>query len=61
MALDESKKDNDILDEEYGVKVIAEEKLAPYLKGAVIDYVESRFGGGFQINTPVTGEGCGCS
>ncbi len=48
-------KENDILDQEFGVKILAEENLASYLEGAVVDYV----GGGFQINTPATGGGCG--
>ena len=55
MTLDESMNENDILDEEHGIKILAEGKLASYLEGAVVDYV----GGGFQINTQATGEGCG--
>lgn len=61
MTLDESVKENDLLDEEHGVRILSEKSLASYLEGAVVDYVESRNGGGFQINTPASGDGCGCS
>jgi len=61
LTLDESKKDEDILDEGYGVSILTEEKLAPYLEGAVVDYVESRYGGGFEIRTNNAGGGCGDS
>ena len=61
MTLDESKNEGDILDEGYGVSIVAEEKLSPYLEGAIIDYIESRFGGGFEIRTANSGGGCGDS
>lgn len=61
MTLDESMKDNDILAEEHGIKILFEKTLASYLEDAVVDYAESQYGGGFQINTPSIGEGCGCS
>lgn len=55
MTLDESMKENDLLDEEHGVRILSEDNLVSYLEGAVVDYSE----GGFQINTPATGGGCG--
>lgn len=51
MTLDESKNENDILDEGFGITILSEDKLATYLEGAVVDYVESRNGGGFEIKT----------
>lgn len=61
MTLDESKNEDDILDEDYGVKILTEKKLTSYLDGAVVDYVESRYGGGFEIRTASNGGGCGDS
>ena len=55
MTLDESMKENDLLDEEHGVKILSEDNLVSYLEGAVVDYDE----GGFEINTPAIGGGCG--
>lgn len=52
MALEESKTDEDIVDEEYGVSVVIEKKLTNYLEGAVIDYIESSNGSGFEIRAP---------
>ncbi|CAA7601155.1 FeS cluster biogenesis [Acididesulfobacillus acetoxydans] len=59
MTLDESKTENDVLDEGFGVSIIADQKLSPYLEGATVDYVESRYGGGFEIRTPHS-ESCSC-
>ncbi len=61
MTLDESKTDEDILDVEYGVSLIADKKLATHLEGATVDYIESPNGGGFQIRTVKSKEGCGDS
>lgn len=63
MALDEAKTDEDVLVEEYGVSVVIEKKLSPYLEGAVINYIESENGGGFEIRVPQAaahGGGGGC-
>lgn len=64
MTLDESKNEGDILDEGFGVAILTEDKLATYLEGAVVDYVESIDGGGFEIKTnneSGCGSGCGGS
>ena len=60
MTLDESKTEDDILDEEYGVSIIIDKKLSTYLEGATIDYVESANGGGFEIRTAKADNGGGC-
>lgn len=62
MTLDESKNDEDILDEQYGVSILTEKKLTTYLEGATIDYIESQHGGGFEIRTAkAAGGSCGDS
>jgi len=61
MTLDESKTDEDILDVEFGVSLIADKKLTTHLEGATVDYIESPNGGGFQIRTAKAKEGCGDS
>ncbi len=60
MTLDESKTENDVLDEYYGVSIITDSKLSSYLEGVMVDYVESRYGGGFEIRNPNAGDGCSC-
>ena len=59
MTLEESKTDDDILDEEYGVSVLTDKKLSD-LEGATVDFVESADGGGFEIRTAKSGSGGGC-
>jgi len=61
MTLEESKTDEDILDVEHGVSILTEKKLTTYLEGAVIDFIESNQGGGFEIRTAKSGGGCGDS
>jgi iron-sulfur cluster assembly protein len=61
MTLEESKTDDDILDQEFGVSMIADKKLTAQLEGAIIDYVDSVNGGGFEIRTANSGGGCGDS
>jgi len=61
MTVEESKTEEDILDEKYGLSIITDKKLSPQLEGATIDFIESNDGGGFEIRTVKTddGEGCG--
>ncbi len=61
MTLEESKTDDDILDEEHGVSILTDKKLTSHLEGAVVDYIESNTGGGFEIRTAKSGGGCGDS
>ena len=58
MTLEESKTGEDVLDEGYGVSILTDKKLTTHLEGAVIDYVESEYGGGFEIRTAKSGGGC---
>ena len=62
MALDESKKPNDDVYEAHGVTIVVDKRFAKYLEGAVINYIESEYGSGFQIKTPNQPDcGSGCS
>ena len=59
MTLEESKTDEDILDEQYGVSMITDKKLTSYLEGATVDFIESQQGGGFEIRTAKPAGNCG--
>lgn len=61
MTLDESTTENDVIDEVYGVKMATENKLSSYLEGAVVDYMETSYGGGFEIRTAKSGADCASS
>lgn len=60
MTLEESKSEDDILDEEFGVSMVIDKKLSMYLEGAIVDYVESSNGGGFEIRTAKANKVGGC-
>lgn len=59
MTLDESKTEDDILDEDFGVSIITEKKIYAQLDGATVDYVESSYGGGFEIKSAQASGECG--
>jgi len=59
LTLDESTTEDDILDQEYGISIVTEKKLASYFEGATVDFVESHYGGGFEIKTSSSGGSCG--
>ncbi|UOF90444.1 iron-sulfur cluster assembly accessory protein [Fodinisporobacter ferrooxydans] len=59
MALD-MKKDEDILEEQHGVKVVLDPQSAPFLSGAEIDFVDDITGTGFKIHNPNAVSTCGC-
>ena len=50
----------DVVSEDFGVKVLVEKGLEPFLLGTVIDYAESLQESGFKINNPNTKSSCGC-
>jgi len=52
MALDESTNPEDNTTEAHGITVVSDQQFAQHLEGAVIDYVDSANGSGFQIRTP---------
>jgi iron-sulfur cluster assembly accessory protein len=64
MALDDTTRPDDAIEERFGVKIVVDPQSAQYVEGAEIDYVDSLVGTGFTINNPNTqtaggGGGCG--
>lgn len=51
MALDESTNPEDHVDEAYGVKIAVEQQFTQFLDGAVINFIDSEDGSGFEIKT----------
>jgi iron-sulfur cluster assembly protein len=60
MALESNIREQDIVDEFDGVKVVVDEVSIEYLHGATIDYVDDVMGSGFKINNPNAVSSCGC-
>ncbi len=59
MAFDDKKADDEIVRHD-GVEVLIDPMSASFLKGSVIDYVDSLQGSGFKINNPNVHSSCGC-
>ncbi|MCI0540611.1 MAG: iron-sulfur cluster assembly accessory protein [Verrucomicrobiales bacterium] len=59
MVFDEKRPD-DLMAEFHGVSVVVDPFSANYLRGSVIDFVDSLTGGGFKISNPNARQSCGC-
>ena len=60
MTLEDSPKEDDLLLEVEGVKVVIDPQSAPYLLGASIDYVDGLMKSGFTIDNPNSTGSCAC-
>lgn len=61
MALDDAapEQGDQVYDQE-GVKLYVDEMSLNYMTGAIVDYVDDQFGGGFKIENPNAVSSCGC-
>ncbi|HUK83382.1 MAG TPA: iron-sulfur cluster insertion protein ErpA [Verrucomicrobiae bacterium] len=59
MAFDDRKPDDEVVSQD-GVEVVIDPMSANFLKGSVIDYIDSLQGSGFQIKNPNVHSSCGC-
>ena len=59
MAFDDRKPDDEVVQQD-GVEVVIDPMSANFLKGSVIDYIDSLQGSGFQIKNPNVHSTCGC-
>jgi iron-sulfur cluster assembly protein len=60
MALEGNIRQEDLVFEQHGVKVVVDEVSINYLRGAKIDYVDEIMGSGFKIENPNAISSCGC-
>jgi iron-sulfur cluster assembly protein len=60
MALEANIRPEDQTYEHDGIKVVVDEVSINYLRGAIVDYVESVMGSGFKIENPNAVAACGC-
>lgn len=60
MALEGNVRENDLVTEQHGVKVVIDEVSIGYLTGATVDYVDEIMGSGFKIENPNAVSSCGC-
>lgn len=60
MALDNNFRDEDLVSEIEGVKVIVDEVSMTYMRGSTIDFVDDLMGSGFKVENPNAVASCGC-
>ncbi|HEV2821052.1 MAG TPA: iron-sulfur cluster assembly accessory protein [Solirubrobacteraceae bacterium] len=59
LAFDQ-KRDGDEVFDYSGLKVLVDGPSLPYIKGSIIDYVDSLTGAGFKVENPNVVAACGC-
>jgi iron-sulfur cluster assembly accessory protein len=59
MIFDEIR-DDDMVSEFFGVKVLSDKFSSDYLSGCIIDYSDELTDGGFKIKNPNAQSSCGC-
>jgi iron-sulfur cluster assembly accessory protein len=60
MYLDDQVSEKDLLEEQFGVKVVVDKMSVPYLSRATIDWVDSLEASGFTIDNPAAQSSCAC-
>lgn len=60
LYFDDRELDGDVAADVKGVSVRVDKMSSPYLRGTVIDWVESLAGSGFQIDNPNAQSSCAC-
>ena len=60
LGFDAGAVDDDIVTEQHGVTVVVDPHSAPYLRGAVVDFLSGLQESGFKIDNPNAAASCGC-
>ena len=60
MKFQKTSYDNDKVFEQKGLKIIVNEESVPFLKGIVVDYVDTLKESGFKYKNPNAQSSCGC-
>ena len=56
----DTQRDDDTVFEDHGLKILVDGPSLPYVRGAVVDYVEGMQGAGFKVDNPNVVAACGC-
>ncbi len=56
----DAQRDGDEIFTDHGLKILVDTPSLPYVRGAVVDYVESLQGAGFKVENPNIVAACGC-
>ena len=56
----DTERDGDQVFEDHGLRILVDGPSLPYVRGAVVDYVEGLQGAGFKVENPNVIAACGC-
>lgn len=56
----DAQRDGDHVFEDHGLRLLVDSQSLPYVRGAVVDFVESLQGAGFKVDNPNVIAACGC-
>ena len=56
----DSQRDGDEVFEDHGLRILVDTPSLPYVRGAIVDYVEGLQGAGFKVDNPNVIAACGC-
>src|SRR3954464_12577609 len=56
----DTERDGDQVFEDHGLRLLVDGPSLPYVRGAVVDYVEGLQGAGFKVDNPNVIAACGC-
>jgi iron-sulfur cluster assembly protein len=59
LAFDNQRADDEVF-EDHGLRILVDRPSLPYVRGAVVDYVEGLQGAGFKVDNPNVTAACGC-
>jgi iron-sulfur cluster assembly protein len=56
----DTQRDGDAVFEDQGLRILVDGPSLPYVRGAVVDYVDGMQGAGFKVDNPNVIAACGC-
>ena len=56
----DTEREGDEVFEDHGLRILVDGPSLPYVKGAVVDYVDTLQGAGFKVDNPNVIAACGC-
>jgi iron-sulfur cluster assembly protein len=59
LAFDNQRDDDEVFTD-HGLKILVDRPSLPYVRGAVVDYVDGLTGAGFKVDNPNVIAACGC-
>jgi iron-sulfur cluster assembly protein len=59
LAFDTQREDDEVF-EDRGLRILVDRPSLPYVRGAIVDYVDTLQGAGFKVENPNVVAACGC-